>query len=169
MLLTYLFCLLSGGVLIALSLAGDSNSDGFEGDGEGGTLSVLFSTSFWSFSLSGFGLCGVLLTLIGRDGSGSASLALSALTGIGMGLAAAKTLQLLGRRTADSSIRRADLSGQSGVVTLRVEPDQRGFVEINIRGSLIRRPAISTGQSLSKGTRIVVLQADHHTLEVEEV
>ena len=169
MFLTYLFCLLSGGVLIALSLAGDSNSDGFEGDGEGGTLSVLFSTSFWSFSLSGFGLCGVLLTLIGRDGSGSASLALSALTGIGMGLAAAKTLQLLGRRTADSSIRSADLSGQSGVVTLRVEPDQRGFVEINIRGSLIRRPAISTGQSLAKGTRIVVLQADHHTLEVEEV
>ena len=169
MLLTYLFCLLSGGVLIALSLAGDSNSDGFEGDGEGGTLSVLFSTSFWSFSLSGFGLCGVLLTLIGRDGSGSASLTLSALTGIGMGLAAAKTLQLLGRRTADSSIRSADLSGQSGVVTLRVEPDQRGFVEINIRGSLIRRPAISTGQSLAKGTRIVVLQADHHTLEVEEV
>ena len=169
MLLTYLFCLLSGGVLIALSLAGDSNSDGFEGDGEGGTLSVLFSTSFWSFSLSGFGLCGVLLTLIGRDGSGSASLALSALTGIGMGLAAAKTLQLLGRRTADSSIRSADLIGQSGVVTLRVEPDQRGFVEINIRGSLIRRPAISTGQSLAKGTRIVVLQADHHTLEVEEV
>ena len=169
MFLTYLFCLLSGGVLIALSLAGDSNSDGFEGDGEGGTLSVLFSTSFWSFSLSGFGLCGVLLTLIGRDGSASASLALSALTGIGMGLAAAKTLQLLGRRTADSSIRSADLSGQSGVVTLRVEPDQRGFVEINIRGSLIRRPAISTGQSLAKGTRIVVLQADHHTLEVEEV
>ena len=169
MFLTYLFCLLSGGVLIALSLAGDSSSDGFEGDGEGGTLSVLFSTSFWSFSLSGFGLCGVLLTLIGRDGSGSASLALSALTGIGMGLAAAKTLQLLGRRTADSSIRSADLSGQSGVVTLRVEPDQRGFVEINIRGSLIRRPAISTGQSLAKGTRIVVLQADHHTLEVEEV
>ena len=169
MFLTYLFCLLSGGALIALSLAGDSNSDGFEGDGEGGTLSVLFSTSFWSFSLSGFGLCGVLLTLIGRDGSGSASLALSALTGIGMGLAAAKTLQLLGRRTADSSIRSADLSGQSGVVTLRVEPDQRGFVEINIRGSLIRRPAISTGQSLAKGTRIVVLQADHHTLEVEEV
>ena len=169
MLLTYLFCLLSGGALIALSLAGDSNSDGFEGDGEGGTLSVLFSTSFWSFSLSGFGLCGVLLMLIGRDGSGSASLTLSALTGIGMGLAAAKTLQLLGRRTADSSIRSADLSGQSGVVTLRVEPDQRGFVEINIRGSLIRRPAISTGQSLAKGTRIVVLQADHHTLEVEEV
>ena len=169
MLLTYLFCLLSGGVLIALSLAGDSSSDGFEGDGEGGTLSVLFSTSFWSFSLSGFGLCGVLLTLIGRDGSASASLALSALTGIGMGLAAAKTLQLLGRRTADSSIRSADLIGQSGVVTLRVEPDQRGFVEINIRGSLIRRPAISTGQSLAKGTRIVVLQADHHTLEVEEV
>ena len=35
MLLTYLFCFLAGGVLIALSLAGDSNSDGFEGDGEG--------------------------------------------------------------------------------------------------------------------------------------
>lgn len=169
MLLTYLFCLLAGAVLIAISLAGDSSSDGFEGDGEGGNLTLLFSTSFWSFGMSGFGLCGVLITVFSGNGAGFGSIALAALTGIGMGLAAAKTLQVIGRRTADSSIRSDDLAGQQGVVTLRVEPDQRGFVEINVRGSLIRRPAISSGQSLAKGTPVVILRANEHTVEVEQV
>ena len=45
MLLTYLFCLLAGGVLIALSLDGDSGADA---DGAGGNLSLLFSTPFLS-------------------------------------------------------------------------------------------------------------------------
>lgn len=169
MLLTYLFCLLAGAVLIAISLAGDSSSDGFEGDGEGGNLTLLFSTSFWSFGMSGFGLCGVLITVFSGNGAGFGSIALAALTGIGLGLAAAKTLQVIGRRTADSSIRSDDLAGQQGVVTLRVEPDQRGFVEINVRGSLIRRPAISSGQSLAKGTPVVILRANEHTVEVEQV
>ena len=169
MLLTYLFCLLAGGVLIAISLAGDSSSDGFEGDGEGGNLTLLFSTSFWSFGMSGFGLCGVLITVFSGNGAGFGSIALAALTGIGLGLAAAKTLQVIGRRTADSSIRSDDLAGQQGIVTLRVEPDQRGFVEINVRGSLIRRPAISSGQSLAKGTPVVILKANEHTVEVEQV
>ena len=60
---TYLFCLVAGGILIAFSIAGDADSD-VSGDGEGaangGHASLIFSTSFWSFSLAGFGLCGVL-------------------------------------------------------------------------------------------------------------
>ena len=62
MLLTYLFCLLAGGVLIALSLEGDS---GANADGAGGNLSLLFITPFWSFGLCVFGLCGLLLTARG--------------------------------------------------------------------------------------------------------
>ena len=40
----YLFCLIAGVLLISLSL----NDDGGV-DGEGGQLSLLFSTPFWSF------------------------------------------------------------------------------------------------------------------------
>ena len=63
---TYLFCLIAGGVLITLSIAGDSDvpdGDGVTGIAEGGNPAVLFSTSFWSFSMAGFGLCGLLLQL----------------------------------------------------------------------------------------------------------
>jgi len=169
MVVTYLFCLVAGGILIALSLSGDNSSDGFEGDGEGGSFTLLFSTSFWSFGMAGFGLCGLLISLFNGDGTSLGSMLVASGTGVGLGLAAAKTLQVLGRRTADSSIRSDDLAGQRAVVTLRVEPDQRGFVEVNVRGSLIRRPAVSTGQSLAKGTPVVILSAEDHTLEVEQV
>ena len=158
MVVTYLFCLVAGGILIALSLSGDNSSDGFEGDGEGGSFTLLFSTSFWSFGMAGFGLCGLLISLFNGDGTSLGSMLVAAGTGVGLGLAAAKTL-----------IRSDDLAGQRAVVTLRVEPDQRGFVEVNVRGSLIRRPAVSTGQSLAKGTPVVILNAEDHTLEVEQV
>ena len=66
MLLTYLFCLFAGGLLIALSLEGDGEADA---DGAGGNLSLLFSTPFWSFGLCGFGLSGLLLSLLTRSGT----------------------------------------------------------------------------------------------------
>ena len=58
MLLTYLFCFAAGIALISLSLSDDGALDG-----EGGALSILFSTPFWSFGLTGFGLSGVLMRL----------------------------------------------------------------------------------------------------------
>ena len=61
MILAYLFCLVSGGILITLSLTSDS---GFDNDGTGGQLTLLFSTPFWSFSLCSFGLFGLLATLL---------------------------------------------------------------------------------------------------------
>ena len=64
MLIAYLVCLLAGCILISLSL---DNEGGF--DGEGGYLSLLFSTPFWSFGLTGFGLCGVLMLLLSPEGS----------------------------------------------------------------------------------------------------
>ena len=68
MLNAYLFCLLAGMVLINLSL----NDDG-GGDGEGGALSLLFSTPFWSFGLTGFGLSGLLMQLLVGNGAGWSS------------------------------------------------------------------------------------------------
>ena len=68
MIWTYCFCLVAGGVLIALSL--DNDGGGFDGDGMGGSLSLLFSTPFWSFGLCGFGLCGLLMSLLTPSDSG---------------------------------------------------------------------------------------------------
>ena len=162
MLNAYLFCLLSGMVLISLSL----NDDG-GGDGEGGALSLLFSTPFWSFGLTGFGLSGLLMQLLVRNSAGWFSQLIALSIGGGMGLAATRLLRMIGRREADSLVRSDDLIGLEGVVTLAMDAEQRGFVELSVRGTLLRRPALSCKGALAPNTKVVVVASDDHTLRVE--
>jgi len=104
MLIAYLVCLLAGGVLISLSL---DNESGF--DGEGGYLSLLFSTPFWSFGLTGFGLCGVLMLLLSPEESWLPQSLVALAMGTLMGWAASRLLSILGRQDADSLLHTADL------------------------------------------------------------
>ena len=162
MLNAYLFCLLAGMVLISLSV----NDDG-SGDGEGGPLSLLFSTPFWSFGLTGFGLSGLLMQLLVRNSAGWFSQLIALTMGGGMGLAATRLLRVIGRREADSLVRSDDLIGLEGVVTLAMDAEQRGFVELSVRGTLLRRPALSCKGALALNTKVVVVASDNHTLRVE--
>ena len=170
MIWTYSFCLVAGAVLIAISLDNDGSgidSGGFDGDGAGGNLSLLFSTPFWSFGLCGFGLCGLLMSLLSPKESGLPSLLVASAMGLGMGWAAAHVLRLMSRREADTLIRNDDLIGQEGLVTLPIAKTERGFVELRVRGSLIRRPALSDEGFLEEGTVVVVVASDQHTLRVD--
>ena len=162
MLNAYLFCLLAGMVLISLSLNDDAS-----GDGEGGPLSLLFSTPFWSFGLTGFGLSGLLMQLLVRNSAGWFSQLIALTMGGGMGLAATRLLRVIGRREADSLVRSDDLIGLEGVVTLAMDAEQRGFVELSVRGTLLRRPALSCKGALAPNTKVVVVASDDHTLRVE--
>ena len=162
MLNAYLFCLLAGMVLISLSL-----NDDVSGDGEGGPLSLLFSTPFWSFGLTGFGLSGLLMQLLVRNSAGWFSQLIALTIGGGMGLAATRLLRVIGRREADSLVRSDDLIGLEGVVTLAMDAEQRGFVELSVRGTLLRRPALSCKGALAPNTKVVVVASDDHTLRVE--
>ena len=169
---TYSFCLVAGAFLIALSLNNDGNGfdgGGFDGDGLGGNLSLLFSAPFWSFGLCGFGLCGLLLLLLSPKDSELLSLLVASAMGLGMGWAASYVLRLMIRREADTLIRNDDLIGQEGLVTLTITKRERGFVELRVRGSLIRRPALSTAQMLEVGTAVVVVGSDQHTLRVDRL
>ena len=163
MLNAYLFCLLSGLVLINLSL----NDDGGGGNGEGGALSLLFSTPFWSFGLTGFGLSGLLMQMVVRNSGGWPTHLIALTMGGGMGLAAMRVLRVLGQREADSLVRSDDLVGLEGVVTLAMDGEQRGFVELSVRGTLLRRPALSCNGALAANTKVVVVASDDHTLRVE--
>ena len=116
MLNAYLFCLLAGMVLISLSL-----NDADSGDGEGGPLSLLFSTPFWSFGLTGFGLSGLLMQLLMRNSAGWFTQLIALTVGAGMGMVATRLLRVIGRREADSLVRSDDLIGLEGVVTLAMD------------------------------------------------
>ena len=164
---TYSFCLVAGAVLIALSL--DNDGGGLDGDGMGGNLSLLFSTPFWSFGLCGFGLCGLLMLILSPKDSGLPSLLVASAMGLAMGWGASHVLRLMSRREADTLIRNDDLVGQQGKITLTVGKEQRGFVELNVRGSLIRRPAFSNAGRLEEGTAVVVVASDQHPLRVDRL
>ena len=99
MLTAYLFCLLSGMVLISLSL----NDDGGV-DGEGGPLSLLFSTPFRSFGLTGFGLSGLLMQLMVRNSAGWSNHLITLTMGVGMGLLATRVLRVIGQREAKRAV-----------------------------------------------------------------
>ena len=172
MIWTYSFCLVAGAVLIAFSLDNDGNGlegGGFDGDGSGGNLSLLFSTPFWSFGLCGFGLSGLLMLLLSPKDSGFLSLLVACAMGFGMGWAASHVLRLMSRREADTLIRNDDLIGQQALVTLPASQEERGFVELSVRGSLIRRPALSNTGRLEEGTAVVVLASDEYTLRVDRL
>ena len=166
---TYLFCLIAGGALITLSIAGDADADleGAAGIAEGGNPAVLFSTSFWSFGLAAFGLCGLLLQLFQGSVSSPFTLPVALLLGLLMGWAAAITLRVLARRDANTVVRADDLIGREAQVTLPLSAEQRGFVELSVRGSLLRRAARSASRPLERGERVVILRADGHTLIVD--
>lgn len=162
MLIAYLICLLAGAVLISLSL---DNEGGL--DGEPGNLSLLFSTPFWSFGLTGFGLCGLLMLLLAPSGSWIPASAVALVMGAAMGWTATKILRAIGKQEVNSLVRGDDLIGQQGTVSLAIEPGQRGFIELTVRGSLIRRPAKCQQGLLAQGTEIVVVSAEGNTLLVE--
>ena len=164
MLNAYLFCLVSGMVLISLSL----NDDG-GGDGEGGPLSLLFSTPFWSFGLTSFGLSGLLMQLLVSNSASWPSHLVAVSMGAGMGLLATRLLRVIGQREADSLVRSDDLVGLEGVVTLAMDAERRGFVEFSVRGTLLRRPALSCNGTLATNTKVVVVASDDHTLRVESL
>ena len=153
MLLSYLFCLTAGIALISLSLSDDGALDG-----EGGPLSILFSTPFWSFGLTGFGLSGVLMSVLVGESSWLPNSLMALMMGLAMGAGATKILTILGHREADSLVRSDDLIGMMGRITLAVETGQRGFVELSVKGSLLRRPARCSSGSLVKNQRVVVVE-----------
>ena len=165
---TYLFCLIAGGVLITLSIAGEADGDlGAPDIAEGGNAVVLFSTSFWSFGLAGFGLCGLLLQLFQGSTSSLLTLPLALLLGAGLGWAAAAALRFLARRDANTVVQADDLIGVEAVVTLPLTNTQRGFVELSVRGSLLRRAARSASRPLARGDRAVILRSEDNTLIVD--
>ena len=162
MTLTYLFCLIAGAVLITLSIAGESDGivdgDAASGIAEGGNPAVVFSTSFWSFSLAGFGLCGLLLQLFNGTAASRLNLPIALILGISLGWSASIALRFLAKRDANTVVLAGDLIGLEAKVTLPLNERQRGFVETSVRGSLIRRAARSASGRFHRGDHVVILR-----------
>ena len=109
----------------------------------------------------------VLMQLMVRNSAGWLNHLIALTMGVGMGLLATRVLRVIGQREADSLVRSDDLIGLEGVVTLAMDAEKRGFVELSVRGTLLRRPALSCEGALAANTKVVVVASDDHTLRVE--
>ena len=87
--------------------------------------------------------------------------------GLLMGCGASQTLRVLARRDANTMVRADDLIGSEATVTLPLSIDERGFVELSVRGSLLRRAARSASRPLQRGERVVILRSDGPTPVVD--
>lgn len=177
MLYLYVFSLVLGGTVLAVSLfvGGHSDADaGGHGDASGHTdassvgdtdhagleafIVRLFSVRFWTFFLTFFGLTGLVLLTFDLAPAWLTGL-LSAAMGLVTGIGAIWAVGLVGREDSNSSAYVADLVGKTGKILVPCGPKQAGKVRIEARGMLSDLVARSVDdKEFAAGTEVIVVE-----------
>jgi membrane protein implicated in regulation of membrane protease activity len=157
MLTLYWFCFILGGVFVALAVLGGVDGADLEPhldadielsdpsdravQGTFNTLKFIFavvrSLKFWTFGLCFFGLTGLVLSHLRVSLPTFLIAFIAGVLGCLLGGFIAGTLKILRDRQVDSLVRSEDLVGLSGTVELPIDPNHRGKVRLNVKGSLI--------------------------------
>ena len=133
MTLLYALALGLGGVLLAATLltGGDADGDG-DADGVGGMALTmagpLGSLRFWTFGALGFGLTGVLSTLLGIPAAGV--LAFSSIVGVGLGYGLFRMFRWLAREQVSGETTVGDYVGAEARVLLPIRTEGLGKVAV---------------------------------------
>lgn len=185
MLTIYRFCLLIGGIFVALSaLAGLDGVDfdhHFDADIEitdnpaltqtGEKLPSrrwlrrqllglpVFSFKFWSFGSCFFGLTGIILSMLRPTMPQLIVGAISVAVGSFLGTAIVRVLRSLQRTQADSLVRPSDVVGLSGIVEIPFDSMTKGKVRVKVRGSMVDFVAFTTNcQSFIQGEKVFIVE-----------
>ena len=185
--LMYGLCFVAGGLFIFV--AGAEGLDGtdfhhdFELDIAGsekiprqlspllqGLLRILpiLSVRFWTFGVATFGLSGLLLQWLSLNESASQVFVISLAIGAIVGSSAAGIMRWLQTDAeANSLIRAEDLHGLAGTVSIPFNPECRGQVRIEAKGSQLYMAASTTeNRNFQKGDAILVVGLEKNTLWV---
>ncbi len=168
MLSIYVGCLLFGGVLVGASLVmdhdhgadGGGHDPGHGGDphhgGAGFGALPIFSLRFWTFALTGFGLTGTALSLLGTGGALVPLLAAG--MGLGGGYGASRLVGALARAPV-GLLRGAEAHvGREGTLLLPVARGQRGKLRLEIGGlSTDFLAETDDDDALPTGTPVIVV------------
>ncbi|ABG49791.1 MAG: NfeD-like protein [Trichodesmium sp. St16_bin4-tuft] len=154
----YVFCLVIGGVFVALSafagLDGVDFDQDFEadleitdqGDKQGNTSIYqygrrlwlpLFSLKFWTFGSCFFGLTGVLLHYLSPNLSPKIIAIISIIVGILCGTIMAWVLHTLKNSQVNSLVRSNDLVGLWGTVEIPFDRNSKGKIRVSVKGSVV--------------------------------
>ncbi|MGB3402649.1 MAG: NfeD-like protein [Microcoleaceae cyanobacterium] len=177
MLTLYIFCLVIGGVFVALAaIAGldgvDFDTD-FDTDIELRDQSKLklrlpfLSMRFWTFGGCFFGLTGVMLSLLAPTLSPFWIAMIAMIMGGFCGTAIVWVLRSLQYQQADSLVRSQDLLGCSGVVELPFDRHSRGKIRIALKGSTVEMMAMTTDESsFNPGDKVFVVGRENNKVWV---
>lgn len=116
------------------------------------------SLRFWVFTLSFFGLCGTLLTIIGTHSiiTGGISVVIGLLCGTG----AACVVHLLGKKDSSGDVATSsEFIGTVGEVLVTVKPGGRGKVRLSIRDTAVDVLATTSDDEILKsGQKVLVVE-----------
>ncbi|MGQ4650166.1 NfeD-like protein [Lyngbya aestuarii] len=187
MLLIYRFCLLIGGVFVAISVFagfdGVEFDNGFDADIEIRDNSdsnstpeaeaviakknrwfnllkpPIFSFRFWTFGSCFFGLTGVLLSRIQPPMSQLLVAIISIAVGAIFGAVMVGVLRSLRQSPVDSLVRPADVVGLSGIVEIPFDSMNKGKVRVSVKGLIVDFVAFTTHtHSLSQGEQVFIVE-----------
>ena len=130
-------------------------------------INVLTSFRFWTVSSCFFGLTGLLLSWLYPTFGAVLILIIALLMGLGMGTAIASILVALHLRQVDSLVRSADLAGLMGVVELPFDPQSKGKVRVDVRGTLVDFVARTDEETMfEQGDRVLIVGSENNRLWV---
>jgi len=185
MLPIYRFCLLFGGVFVAISVF--AGFDGVEFDNDFDTdIEItdnsnttqeaeavvakkngwrhlfelpIFSFRFWTFGSCFFGLTGVLLSRLQTPMSPLLVAMISIAVGAVFGAVMVGVLRSLRQRPVNSLVRPADVVGLSGIVEVPFDSMSKGKVRVSVKGLVVDFIAFTTHtQSFSQGERVFIVE-----------
>ncbi|MBN1947869.1 MAG: hypothetical protein JW797_19540 [Bradymonadales bacterium] len=127
-----------------------------------------FSTRFWTYFLTFFGVTGLVLTPFAMPGLVSGLIAGG--MGLTTGLGAAYGFRYLKRHGAQSGTGVSDLLGAEGRVLVRVSHEQLGKIRCRIKGKDTDLLALADdAESIEPGARVLIIDLDETTARVVRV
>ncbi len=193
MLQIYIFCFIIGGIFVALAALAGLDGVDFDHDFDTDievreesqtakkgkkiltktkrsrkiTLWLPFLTiKFWTFGSCFFGLTGILLSLL-TEISEEAIAEISLAVGVFCGTSMVWVLRNLRQHQADSLIRPNDLMGSYGKVVIPFDSQNKGKVQLNLKGSTIDFVAFTDDQKgFKKGDRVFIVGLKNNQLWV---
>lgn len=175
MLSIYYFCLILGGIFIALSaLSGIDGVDFdhyFDCDLEINQSRRLwlpfFNLKFWTFGIGFFGLTGVLLSRIQPPLLPTNITIISLVIGLFCGIAISLVMRSLSYRQVNSLVRSNDLVGIIGIVEIPFDQNSKGKVKLTVKSSQLYLMAYTQESRLfAKGEEVLVVGMENNKLWV---
>jgi hypothetical protein len=139
--------------------AHDVGASGAAGGSWADGVLLLLSFRFWTFTLAAFGLCGLLLHVLGV--SPILGIPVSTAVGLACGYGVAAMFRYLKRTTTGTALSARSLAGASGSVLLPVGPGKIGKVRLLTGGQDLDLPATTLDPELLAIRSEVLVLAVH--------